>query len=277
MKEISIVAGATSNYQLTLRRESDNSVITTYGPSDGLAASVWAGDDNGVVFSPSVAWTTDGSDGLITLSFPGSLTTTVAEGKYLCRVTLTSSGTTLEVARMRVNLQQAPGTETVTYKTYCSYEDMLQIAPWLAEMQSDQDQAGFPEQRQNAREWLERVIQSHYLPYGGYGFAAGNVLHLDDYWRQTPGYSKYLQDYLDQDKLMVSSRPKVKRMCAHYAVHLVCQAQIGPNDKDSAYQRFAEYHLNSAQALVKGYVAEIDLTGSGYPSIVINCGVSSLR
>ncbi len=276
MQEISIVAGATSNYTLTLRRESDDSVITTYGPSDTLAAAVWAGDDQPAIFSPIVAWKTNGSDGLIAISFPGSLTSAVAKGKYLCRVTLTSAGTTLEVARFWVQIDQAPGTGT-TYKTYCSYEDMLQVAPWLAELQSDQDQAGFPEQRQNAREWLERTIQSHYLPYGGYNFVAGNVLHLDDYWRQTPGYSKYLQDYLDQDKLMVSNRPKVKRMTAHYATFLVCQAQIGPNDKDNAYQRFADYHLTQARNLVKGYVAEVDLNGSGYPSLVINCGISSMR
>lgn len=247
-QKIQIVKGATSNYTITLRKESDNSVITEYGVGDTLASSVWAGDDQPTLFTPTVAWTTDGSDGKVSISFPGSLTADKDPGTYVCRVTLTSSGTTLEVARFWLSIKDAPGSAT-TYKFYCNRNDLMTIAPWIEEFQTTEDLASFAEQRQEARNWIDDQI-----------LAVSN--------QQFSLTKSQIKTYLDADGLVVTS--KIKRASAHYAIYLICRSQVGPNDKDSAYQRLSLKHkMHAISDLIS---ATVEISTSEDSSFELDCG-----
>ena len=82
-----------------------------------------------------------------------------ANGNYTLLVTVTRGSVTAPIIEATFRVLPTPGSASQSLKTYCSYNDLLNIAPWIRQVQDlDTDQESFYQQRYEARTWLDWLI-----------------------------------------------------------------------------------------------------------------------
>lgn len=250
--------GEVVTWSITLHRADGGAL--EYTEDDAFTCQVWAGDDAESALTPSVTWET--APNVVAVEIDAA---TLSRGEYQCRIT--DSGDA-DVAWWTLRVLPAPGTADAP-ATYCSFDDLLLYAPWLAELASaDSDQGGFVEQRGRARQWIDAAIQRRWRPpaYGPISLSATTV------WLGTPsdptGPSTWLQDLLDDDGLVVSAA--IREAAAKFAVSLVCGAQLGDARAGTSYGSLAVRYHAEAEAALASTSVQIDVDDDGDPDLVID-------
>jgi hypothetical protein len=227
--------------------------------TEPIAASVWPGDDRAQSFAPTVTWLS-AEDRTITVEWAGSATASMAPGRYLMELRIGSGSDAPGVNVAYVDLQPSPGSGTAP-KVYCTLDDMRRVAPWIDQVQTTSDQAGFAEQRAMARVDFDRVVQTRYV-----GAEFDRESSLDQFLDGLPEYEAgeddaTLQAWLDDDRLVTTgpTGEQVKRWNAYAAVAHVCMAQIGTGP-DNQYSKRAAYFTAKADELLCGMTIGIDTT-----------------
>lgn len=279
---ITVIQG-TSCSPLLQRTTDGTTPVTGFLSSDVLTARVWIGEDQPILFSPSVAWI-DASIAKFQLFLSAGNTATLTPGTYYVQILATRGSSVIKLFDESILITPAPGTATAL-TSYCTYRDMQRFAPWVSRLQSQSDLAGFAQERQDARNWFDDLLQRHFrggsglspdlyfIPgiafMGGMGGYGGG--YLVPY---RPGIrSKQLQDWLDADRLDVTS--EVIKANAAYAIAQVAKAQIVPgNDKSSAYSSFYAHFEAMAEHTAQLITAELDSDGDGTNDTAIRLGIA---
>jgi hypothetical protein len=158
METWSLAQGSTLARILTFCDENSNAV--SYSGSQVLDGSIWIGGSEAEILSlgPPNAYLTwvSPSAGTAKLLIPGSVLTPALFDIGLYHIHVTVDGN--DAFEAGLNVQYAPGTQTPP-RVYCSYEDVLEVAKWITQVQDpEQDQAGFLAQRVQARNEMDDVI-----------------------------------------------------------------------------------------------------------------------
>ena len=276
---ISVPVGVDYDVQVSLI-DGNGNPVTIFTVSDTPFAEIWSGSSTPVAVTPTCTWVSAPA-GTFTLNIVGSTTTNLSPGKYRLRYGVKPNGTgqTFAAQDVFVEFTASPGSQAAL-SSYCTYQDMLNYAPWIGSDQDVTDETGFAVQRNKARQWLERIIQRHNpASYWNdfattlFGYSIGGSDQTVRNWQQT---DPVLQGYLDSNYLRVNEQ--VIEITAKYALYLVANAQVGPNDQKTSWQQLATDWYADAQREVKAYTAEIYLPGNTIsPVKVIPCGRVTIR
>lgn len=262
------------NYQLTLYGP-DGAAVTGFQPTDTLTATMWAGEDQQVLWNPPVSWIS-AANATIQLSFTaaGLAAAGITPGSYRVQVIVVAGPQTLVAFDGVSRFTAAPGSSTLP-PVYCQYSDMKVYAPWLGSLlESTEELTGFAAERGRARQWLDDLIARNYRggvasvfgndPSGGPGGIWGT--------RRTFIYSPYILDQLVQNHLIV--RPAIVEATAKYAVGLVLQAQLG-RGPTSDFARLADRFLADAHNSAVCLTCEIDTNNDGIGDIAVLLGTTN--
>ena len=211
---LDIIAGEDKDFPLQCWLEGGLS-MPAFSADDILTGFVSPGEGQASLFSPAVAWWTNpdaagdptqaGSDqGQVLLSVAGGDSTTlVPETGYAVEVWRQDAATGRRQCIWRGSLVSgyAAGAGRPQYPTYASYQDMLDFGPWCRYVQDAAgDEAGFYDQRLEARSWLDDLIVRSYrgsalYPFGTAGVPATQWSGWAGPWRSTMS-SWWLRDQL---------------------------------------------------------------------------------
>lgn len=235
--------------------------------SEVLSGNIWPGGTRAslVALTPTFL---DPAEGTTTVSIPAASTTSLTPATYSVRLKIDDA--TYYLGQLRI--LASPGS-TVEPPSYTDDDDLRTYAPWIDALQPEGGQAEFSLQCAQARSWLDGILLSRWKPAGGLslGDPGYNAFVFEG---SRDGPSKWLKDQLAADKLIVTDL--TKEICAKRALYLICKPQLGRNG-DHSYQDLARSFRAESEELLKTYRAEVDLDGSGYAGIVINCGATNLR
>jgi hypothetical protein len=218
--------------------------------------------------TPALGWQT----GQVAIQMSAEATALLETmGQYRFRATVQRQ-TPLALIDCLIRVMPSPGAATQLTLTYNSYQDMLDIAPWIAGVQDvDVDQEGYYSQRLKARLWFDDIVLQRFQ--GGYSGQYG--AHSNDFGSgggsQWLGPDPLIRDYLAANKLVRT--PAVVQACAHYAVAQVGIAQLGAGG-GASLARWGQYHLAKANRDVLAIVAQIDADGDGIGEL--QCNLSTI-
>jgi hypothetical protein len=274
LNTLNFSCGQDVDFTVTLKDAKGNP-FTDFVTDDTPSATVWVGSDETSLFTPTVAWI-DPTAGTVLLSFLAVDTATVKPGKYRARVSITraSDSRVFSPPDFWVNLSASPGSSSPS-PSYVVLEDLLPYASWLLDLLSDEDTARLEIHCALSRQWLEGIIQScnRLGNFSGY-----NVLDWSNNIAATPfGFSKYLQDQLIANKLMIDPPRLVKPICAYRTLSTYLYSKINPMEKENQFQKMSRTFERKADEWVKIYKAEIDYNGDGYADYIIDCGRMTVR
>ena len=158
MLELEVVQGSAADWVLGAINR-DGSTPTGFLGTDTLTATVWQGQSQAALFSPTVSWNTF-SSGLVNLALTSAQTTGLDQiGKYHLQISVTRGGTSTVIVDCLLKILPTAGTSTQTVIPYCAMSDMLLHANWVTMVQDDNaDQEAFYSQRLEATNWLNRLI-----------------------------------------------------------------------------------------------------------------------
>lgn len=266
------IKGTYREHQLSLKN-SEGDAITSYTSSFTPSAAIWNGDETASVASPTLEWISAAAGTLKLILVPANTSSlTVQPYPIRCYLTRPSDSHPIEIWRGWLDLKHVPGA-VATLKTYASYEDMQRfVGPWLKTAMYDGQQAGFTEDRNRARKWLDAAILARYRPF--YSTRGSSLLSLG-VWQETPGVDPTLKTYLDADKLLV--RDRVVEIVSRKAIMYVCERMIAAGKTDNPYAYIRSLQQTELEGLLSGFVAEIDTNADGTADILIPFNVISFR
>lgn len=290
---IDCVVGADVSRVLTLLDVNGNA-ITTLSGSATLAAKVWVGDDQPVLFSPSVVWLVP-SAGTITYSHTAAQTASLEPGYYQVQLSLGVGSVTYKNTIAVLHLSPSPGTAAVT-PVYCTRKDLLAIAPWVESQEDLQnDQTNFARQCGLARQWLDNIIMDRVeeilndqsrrhgpvlcvtpiIPTTGYDAGpkwGPSTIPVTTIRDQLAVFRGYLNSNMLMRKGYDATVPldngQVERIAGSYALYLILDAQLGAKDETS-YQELGKQHLKRAIRNLAAWTALIDTDADGVPDFSI--------
>lgn len=261
MQQIDIYRGSQQVYPIqTYNRGGESD--PAYAPTDTFSCSIYGGADESPLFSPAVAWWTN-----------GGTQTGYDQGQVQVTITAAQSGTleaaatyygqvwwmqqTAPVAVFLLNVKPSPGMAVQDIATYCSYQDMLLISDDIRLLQrKDIDRTSFYAQRLQVRQWFDDLILNAYtgagvVPFGDPGYPVNTWSGGWGLGGQI-GTSKYMRDLLAQDRLII--HPNVINVCAAKAVGMVLLTSLG----GAQFLVRGSYFDRQADTDVLNVVAEID-------------------
>lgn len=254
--------GSSLTIDVTLR-DASGAVVTGYDASRALATTIWPGGNRAAASRPTTTWT-DPSLGLLAIAIGADDTAALAPGRYQLVTRLDDAGATIDAYRCTLDVTQSHGIGT-TPGAYCSYQDLLDYGgPWLDQLSTDDDQAGFAEKIARARSWIDDLAHAHHR-VGGYLRGGGGPSIV-------AGRSTTLQAWLDADSLLLTD--SIKEACAKKALALICEKQIGNGDSAMAYARLARLYHAQADYLATCLTLGLDTDGDGRAEVVIDLSTS---
>ena len=233
--------------------------ITGFTGKEVLAVEVWLGDTGRIVRhaeDASAEWTVP-SEGAYQISLPAL---NIEKGIYTIRVILDPNGNICyedkrEIYRGYLKVNPSPtDTNCDPLKSYCSYQDLLEKAPWLETTHVDGDLTGFARHRHRAREWIDEAIARN-APSSSWN--ASNVVF---YGLFPPGYTSRgrVQAMLHSNYLIVS--PQIRDAAAHYTIWLICDA-LSSTPTTGSYGEIAIKHKTRANSIMQSMVASFSEDG----------------
>jgi hypothetical protein len=249
---LDIDAGASRSWIVTVNAEGSGLPVTGLTSADTLVATVWPGDDRPELFAPSIAWI-DPAAATCRIVITGAQSSALTPGRAFLRASVTQAGDglTRTIFHARLAVAASPGTR-VAPPCYGTADDVLQVAPWLADLASDSDQSNFAEAMGRARAWLDGLILTAWSDRNRYS----------DQWAlsTTIGPSQWQRDQLAAGALIV--RPETIEIVAHKAASWAMMHAIGDRGGTS-YQVLARRYAAIADDLAICYAAELDITPTG--------------
>ena len=225
---------------------------TQFVEGDTLAATIWSGQGQPVLESPTAAWADDDpTAGLVKLTITEAQSGNLDAGRYRLRVVVNSTdGQVIDAVEAVLAVAEAPGVDEAP-KVYGTYQDLLLYAPWLATANDlNADLTGFSRQRGQAREWLDAIILDH-APRYGQGLNDCHTLVNND---------RYISEKLDADELLITG--KVREIVARRTLALVCGSMLPTAGQDSPYEAFGRKQQAMADSLIGTYTAQLSSDGT---------------
>lgn len=226
----------------------DTADPTLAGPFDGdetFTVQIWTGDDQAAAaeLTGVAAWLVQGESVRVTL-LPADLED-LLPGTYRLRVKVAPD---IAAWDGRIQLTAGPGTAFAS-PIYATADDLRRLVPWIEDLQSQADQAGFAEQLAMARRWLDEQIAARY-------------------W----GDSAWIRAKLAAEALVV--RDWVTQATACYAASLVLKHQVG-NRSETSFQELGTNFEWEASKLARTHHAElITITGGTEVDLIVPLGVT---
>ena len=262
---LEIVRGSKGAWKVPIRDRAGR-LVTTYTGSATLLCECWRGDDQAVLFSPAAAWI-DPAVGAVRIDVTAAQSAAPTPGTYNLVLGITTTGDPVK-RPIGGGLRVLPGPGVATARpAYTTFDDLKRYAgKWLdALLRLDVDQAGFAEERADAREALDELIQEYYR--------GGNYA-----WSYGVGYTPivnagqsdaWLQEQLDADRLIVSR--KVREWCSRFALAIICGRQVDFG-KENGFHRAASHFALTADDLATTMSPELDLDGDGRADLTVHFG-----
>lgn len=247
---------------------------TRYLGSDTLTGKVWSGGDQPTLLEPTVSWV-DATVAKFLVTLTEAQTATLDPGTYRLQVEAfrASNGQSDILFNGSLTVTGTSGAAEALAASYCSYRDLLMVAPWIETQQAlGQDQATFAEQRVEARYWLDDLVLAA-APVYGYGRSAHEEAIL--YWDGSGGLgpNTLVRDLLAADRLIVTR--KVRKICALYAGYLILRSQVTPGDNQ--YAKLAGQYYSEAMHEATNTIVEVARNATDTCPIPITLGTTSTR
>lgn len=265
---LDVVQGSDADWSV---QATSKGVPMAFDPTDTVAAKVYRGQGQPVLFTATAVWV-DATVASATVTATATQTATLeGNGEYTLELwwTAADASRTACIARRILSVFPAPGTDSQAVTPYCTLQDVLDIAPWIRLVQGfDTDQEGFYQQRLQARNWMDwAILNSFRGAFVGLFETHSTAAFMFGYagWRRSLGPSPSLMTYLANNQLLI--RPYIVQACAHWAASLIGLAQIGINNQQAS---MGAYHRDTAERLMCGITAEVDLNGDGIGEFFIS-------
>jgi hypothetical protein len=267
MDNLTVYQGLDADFTVTLRDSDDAAITGTYDGTEPLSLALWDGDDRAplALAASTAAWLVP-ADGTLTLHLDRADSAAWAPGRYRGLVSLTD-GPDVVPAFAFVLVVEATAGAAAALPVYGSAQDLRRFCPWIDEIQSPNDQAGFAEQRAEAREWLDDILLVNdrgggvALYQGSYRGGAGNLAVRSGI------RNPWLVEQLAADRLVLTAR--LRRAVSYYALGLILTPKLGSRDKTSFQQLGRLFHAQAEEELV-GLTAELDTDGDGTSDYAID-------
>lgn len=249
--------------------------VTGWSGNDTLSVQAWRGDSLSELDGTGVTanWT-DAANGVITVKTDG--THELLPASYNWRLLATNANLTYEVVRGSYTVKAAPGDTSNSFsakdRPYTTIEDLRTVAPWIEQLKSEFDQAGFAEHQVSARHWFDNIVMRSYS--NRYNFTRYTTVY-GSYWNNAQDEPpQWLRTVVESGR-GVQITPAIVRACALYTCHLVCQAQVSFKDDSSAYRKkSAEFRSMAANAIASMTIrVKSSLSASAYDT-TINTNIS---
>ena len=162
----------------------------------------------------------------------------------------------------------APGVAFTARPTYITIQSVRNIAPWIDDLITPDNDTGFDNQLADARSWLDEIVLRNYRGgnvslLGYHGFA------LDAWYtgggRRTSLTNRWLFAALQNNQLLVTQR--VIDIQAYYALSRICETLI---TKSGQYVALAVRFKFEAEQLLSSTTVEIDVNNDGFGEVPIN-------
>lgn len=137
-------------------------VAGVYAGTETLGLAVWQGDDlTPLTLTTSEATWVSGSAGTILVTLTSADTTNLTVGLWRLRVTITTGGEVVPAYECVLDVRPVSGSAS-PLATYCTFDDVLRVAPWARRMVLDDQtmQGSLTEFRGMARQWLDHQLLS---------------------------------------------------------------------------------------------------------------------
>lgn len=229
--------------------------ITGFTGNETLSAIIWPGDtarEITTVDSLTAEWTIP-SDGEYVIGIPPL---DLTPGIYSLQVILDPNGEVCydlprEIFRGYLKVAASPGMRcSDPLKSYCSYADLLEKAPFLEQTFSDTDLSGFARQRHRARQWIDMSILRN-APNN----LSWNHTNMVFYGVFPSGFTSRsrLADMLGKNQLVISQ--PIIDAASHYAIHLICDS-LNSTPAAGSYGEIAQKHYSRACSVLDSSVVE---------------------
>jgi len=239
-----------------------------------LTCQIWPGDDQPPIATNGLEATwEDAANGLYSIRIP-PLDQCFATAIYSIRVVMDDTDGPKEIYRGKIRIVDAPGHYPDKLKTYCSYRDLLDKAPWIDSIQTDMDRSGFMRQRSAAKSWIDTAIIKRAKVMDNSWHDSTNYL----YYGVVPpnfAYSGHIAKLISQGKIMVDET--LKSIAAYYAVHLICETQFSPGGSYGPYLDISRRMYGSAAHQLETAIIHFDADSDGVADIQIEIGRISGR
>lgn len=281
---LSLVKGTSRDFILQANNADGTPAVNIFLDADDRATRVWRGDDQPTLLTPATSWVS-AALGTFQISFNNADTSALDVGQYRIQTTATRLGRTAVILDCFLAITAAPGAGLVR-PVYGTFQDMTKFAPWIQNLQTEDDTEGFLDQRADAREWLDNLIVHNYrgssLGQFGYHSMAAFAYGFTGP-RRSLILSQWLQDQLNGNALLSGGtytgpaggalliKPATKRLVAFRAIAEVCMGMLG---KGGDYASWGVQFRRAADAECMAYTAEIDTNNDGRAEIGIPLGTS---
>ncbi len=255
-------------------RDSQGNLITTYTGGEALDGLVWPGQDMAQTFALFPVWV-DPSVGLTTCPVTAADTLNLGVGNYRVRLNLTDAGANHRPYYTGILSVTASAAAAVLAPTYCSYQDMLDLAGWIGDLQDAlHDETGFAKQRAAARIRLDSIILHSYRghtvgQFGEHSNAAFSWAYGGGK-RRSVLTSPIIRTWLASNFLMV--RDEIRTIQAHWSIANVCLANLASG---ANYISFGAWHQRQGDMMAASATAELDINGDGFAEIGVPLGATN--
>jgi len=267
---IAVARGASVSRDFVAADYQGNPVASAFLATDQLVGTIWpGGSSSALAVAPSCSWI-DASAGSWRLQLADADTAALEPGRYRIQVVVRrgASSATLHDSTLDVTPSASPATDAPTVAPYCGYDDVLESAPWVRNVQDAQvDQARFLAQRIRARKWLDAIVAANYRA-GGQGIYGDHSLAALAFGcggpRRLLGPSPVVLGWLADDKLIVT--PQVVQATTYKTVELIARTQVGINPQHAAR---SGWYRSLADEELLALTAGIDLDADGVADVYI--------
>ena len=241
----------------------------------------WTGQTQAAAGSLVWAYNTPAA-GMVDITITPATAATLTLGLYQWVLELPDQSAAY--ARGQFEVTAGPGAATSATAPYCQYQDLLEYAPWIRQLGTETDLAGFLDKRISARTWLDYVVVRSWRGTSQAYF--GDSGRTAQFWmggwvRRAPISSAWLLDWIQGTNITGSNpglvqglmiRPWVIRSTAYRTLGYIGHAQIGINNQ---YASYGQYYTDLADETIFSQWAELDLTGSGMAQFGVPLGATN--
>lgn len=254
-----LIQGADDAFTIQVAQGNGQPATGIYSGTEPLTVEVWTGDDQTplTLTGTSATWSS-ANNGLILFRVGAADTANMTAGVWRARVYLTKNAAKQAVYECTFDIHPAPGT-AATPATYCTYDDMQRLAPWIRRLVSTDPMmvSSLAEYRAQARKWIDRQIMSRVRRTLEEQYRRhAPVLHvtqptintgMDDgpWWGESiypqatiDAQVQVVQGWLDDDGVQLTDG-MVARVAALRSIAELCDSQLGNGPEETSFQDLA--------------------------------------